>query len=158
MSSTATVPEVNTAPALAPDVPEQTAEERKALYAADEEPDIPVFPDRRIATGASALPLSVSAPPIARPADALPPPAANSRAPEPGERSSRKQSDPGFHLLCEAPGEMNLRRMINNLGARAVWQSMVTAFGIPAIYRVMTEEQKNEFSDLINAEAEAQNA
>jgi hypothetical protein len=53
---------------------------------------------------------------------------------------------------------MNLRRMINNLGAKAVWQSMVAAFGIPAIYRVMTDEQKNEFSDLINAEVEAQNA
>jgi hypothetical protein len=51
---------------------------------------------------------------------------------------------------------MNLRRMINNLGARAVWHSMVTAFSIPAIYRVMTEEQKNEFSDLINSEVEAQ--
>jgi hypothetical protein len=35
---------------------------------------------------------------------------------------------------------------------------MVTAFGIPAIYHVITEEQKNEFSDLINAEVEAQNA
>jgi hypothetical protein len=53
---------------------------------------------------------------------------------------------------------MNFRRMVSNLGARAVWQSMVAAFGIPAIYRVMTEEQKNEFSDLINAEVEAQNA
>jgi hypothetical protein len=63
-----------------------------------------------------------------------------------------------FDLLCEAPGEMNLRRMFNNLSARDVWQSMVTAFGIPAIYGVMTEEQKSEFSDLINAEVEAQNA
>jgi ParB-like chromosome segregation protein Spo0J len=158
VSSTATVPEVNTAPALAPDVPEQTAQERKAHCAAAEEPDIPVFPDWRTATGASALPPSVSAPPVARPADALPPPAATSLPPEPGERSSQKQSDPAFDLPCEAPGEMNLRRMINNLGARAVWQSMVTAFGIPAIYRVMTQEQKNEFSDLINAEVEAQNA
>lgn len=142
----------------APVTPEQTAEDRKALYGTEEEPDIPVCPDRRTATGAPALPLSVSAPSVARPADTLPPPAATSLPPEPGERSSRKQSDPAFDLPCEAPGEMNLRRVINNVGARAVWQSMVTAFGIPAIYRVMTEEQKNEFSDLINAEVEAQNA
>jgi ParB family transcriptional regulator, chromosome partitioning protein len=142
----------------APVVPEQTAEDRKAFYRAEEEPDIPIFPDACTAIGAPALPPSVSAPPVARPADALPPPAATSLPPEPGERSSRKQSDPAFDLLCGASGEMNFRRMVSNLGARAVWQSMVAAFGIPAIYRVMTEEQKNEFSDLINAEVEAQNA
>jgi hypothetical protein len=143
---------------LAPDAPEQTAEERKAPYAADDEPDIPVFPDRCTATGTPALPLSVSAPPVAWPADALPSPAATSLPRQPGEPPSRKRSDPAFDLLCDSPGEMNLHQMINNLGARAIWQSMVTAFGIPAIYRVMTDDQKNEFSDLINAEVEAQNA
>jgi hypothetical protein len=53
---------------------------------------------------------------------------------------------------------MNFRRMVSNLGAKAVWQIMVAALGIPAIYRVMTEEQKNEFGDLINAEGRVQNA
>jgi ParB-like chromosome segregation protein Spo0J len=73
--------------------------------------------------GASALPLSVSAPSVARPADTLPPRAATSLPRESSEPPSREQSDPAFDLACEAPGGMNSRRMINNLGARTVWQA-----------------------------------
>jgi hypothetical protein len=50
----------------APVVPEQTAEDCKAFYHAEEEPDIPIFPDACTAIGAPALPLSVSAPSVAR--------------------------------------------------------------------------------------------
>lgn len=69
----------------------------------------------------------------------------------------RLRSDPAFNLLCGKSEDMDLRRMASNLGAKAAWRSILAAFGISRDLS-MTEEQKNEIGELINAQVETQNA